>query len=437
MGRILTVAANNSNRIQGVFASVNDLARRVNLRGLRLCGPLGALLLPVIAHAEFVGRAAASTQFESNSNVFDQSGGLQGRPSASDTYYAYGAELAGVYVFGRQNLYARAETKQFEYQRFSQLDHNDYRIVTQFVWKLFNNLDGLIGQTRSHTMVPFLDLGGDQTGLSISVQQREVAQFNWKVNSDWRFEGVGNRSSTEQPIDGAPNLQLVETAGTGTLKYLGIGRFTSGVSAGYLSGGFSGATNIQNNTRTTSPSYHQSHASWVASFESKRSNFEGEIGYTTRGSSAGSDSTSGLTGLLDFTYNLTPKTAWRVKVDRAVSSFVLNSGSEIDTDGSVGINWRPSYKLFTSLDYTYSYRDYPGQGDTPGTNRIDHQQFAIFSLTYQPKRWLLIHPYANWQVRHSNFAGRDSDSTVFGISLTLQTSDTANQNTVPLEIHWH
>jgi hypothetical protein len=404
--------------------------------GLLVCGALAALLMPLRAHAEFVGRAAASSQFESNSNVFDLDSGTRPGGGSSDTYFAYGAELAGVYVFGRQQLYARLETKQFEYQRFTQLDHNDYRIVTQFVWKVAANLDGLLGVTRSHTMVPFLDLGVSQSALSISTQQREIAQFNLKLNSDWKVDGTATRTESDQPVAGAPSLQLVETAGTSTLKYLGIGRFTSGLSAGYLSGSYSGSTNT--NTLNTSPSYHQSQASFVASFLSKRSIFEGQVGYTSRGSSAGNDATSGLTGLLDFTYQQTPKTSWRVKIDRAVNSFVLNSGSEIDTDASAGINWRSSYKLYMSLEYTFSYRDYPGQGDNPpGSDRIDHQQFATFSMTYQPQRWLMIRPYAKWQVRRTNFTGRDSNSTVFGVSLTVQTSDTANQNTVPLEIHWH
>src|SRR5579863_137175 len=98
--------------------------RRSVASGLVICTALAALSLPVPAHAQFAGKASATGQYESNSNVFDlESGfapGTNGIPR-SDTYYAYGAEFDGNYSLGRQQLYATASTTKYDYQHFTEL----------------------------------------------------------------------------------------------------------------------------------------------------------------------------------------------------------------------------------------------------------------------------------------------------------------------------
>jgi hypothetical protein len=411
--------------------------------GSLACSALVALALPTRAHAEFLGRAAATVQFESNWNLFDLDSGVvptvgnYSRPPA-DNYFAYGAELTGIYVFGRQNFYARLVTKDFNYQRFPELDHNEYEAVARYIWKLFDNLDGTLGVTRTHSMVPFLDLSGTQLSLSVETQQTESALANLKLSHDWALEGTLESTKSNQPVSGAPDLQLTETAGTAHIKYLGIGRLTSGLMAGYSTGSYDGSLT---GLSPSNPSYSQSQAALEASFLSKRSIYEGQIGYTRRTSSAGTDNSSGLTGLFDFTYQLTAKTAWRVKIDREVNSYILTSGSELDTDAGAGINWKASHKLSVDVDYTFSYRDFSGQTATGAaaidSNRIDRQQQATAGIVYQPQRWILIRPYATVQIRHSSLAGRDSNSTIYGVSVTVMTSDQANKNSVGMESHWH
>lgn len=403
--------------------------------GLLVCSALAALALPIRADAEFLGRAAASGQFESNSNVFDlQSHGAASgagfpRPQ-SDNYWAYGAELAGDYVLGRQNLYARVVTKQFNYQRFTHLNHNEYEIVGRFIWKLGDSLDGILGIIRTHSMVPFLDLAGTQLELSVSTRQTESANFDFKLNPQWMLQGGVYSTKSNQPLPEAPDLQLVETGGSATLRYLGFGRLTSGLMASYGSGRYDGSSSDLN------PTFRQFQTAAVASFKSRRTMYEAQVGYTRRSSSSGTDNTSGLTGLVDFTYQLTPKTAYRFKIDRQVNSFVANTGSEIDTDAGAGVTWQASHKLSVDFGYAYGYREYPGQGDQVGSKRIDHQQYANLGITYTPQRWVLIRPYANIQTRSSTLNGRDSNSTMYGVSITVMTSDQANANSVPLETHW-
>ena len=389
--------------------------------GLLICVAFLAAALPLPARAQFSGSASATGQYESNSNVFDLQSGVAPPGNSnfrrSDTYFAYGAAFDGSYLFGKQELYATGSTKEFDYQRFTDLDHNDYRIDMGLKWKLSDFLDGKLSVIRSRSMVPFYDLvGAELSDLSLSLvtEQRETAMIGFKLSSDWRLEGTGFTSKMEQPIPGAPNLQLTQTSGAASVLYTGFGAFTSGFTAAYLTGDYSGANGILD------PSYHQASAALTADYKSGRAAFEGEVGYSRRNSATGIDNTSGLTGLLDLKYQATRKTVFTAKIDRTINSYFLNAGSEIDTDASASVNWQATYKLNVSGGYMFSYRNFPGQGNNPvGSERVDIQETVNFALNYQPQRWLQISPYANVQTRRSTFIGGHFSSNIYGVMLTV------------------
>lgn len=390
--------------------------------GLLICAALAALALPIQAHAQFTGKASATGQFESNSNVFAlQSGFAQPGTNdfhRSDTYLAYGAEFDGRYLWSRQQFYATASTKESNYQRFTELDHNDYKVDAGLIWKLGERLDGKLDVNRTHSMVPFLDLSGSGLLLSLVTEQRETAQIGLKLGSDWKIEGSAYTSKTEQPVAGAPNLQLTQNSGTTSIEYLGIGGLTSGLTVGYLSGDYSEGNG------TLNPSFSQTTAGFLAKYRLSRTTLDGQVGYSRRASSNGTDNTSGFTGLFDFTHQLTPKTSFTAKIDRMINSYVLNSGSEIDTEAGASLIWQATYKLAVSPGYTFSYRDFPRQGNNPvGSDRVDIQEYMTLKIDYQPQRWLLIKPYINVQTRRSTFIGGHFSSTIFGVFVTVSTPD--------------
>jgi hypothetical protein len=386
--------------------------------GLLICLALLAIALPFQARAQFKGSASATGQFESNSNVFDLPSGVSPAGTSdfrrSDTYFAYGAAFDGSYLFGKQELYASGSTKEYDYQRFTELDHNDYRIDIGLNWKLSDFLDGKLDALRSHYMAPFFDLSGSELSLSLVTEQRETARVGIKLSSDWRLEGTAFTSKIDQPIPGAPNLQLTQTSGMTSIEYLGIGALTSGFTATYLTGEYSGTNGI------VDPSYSQVTAALIADYYSGRTTFEGQVGYSRRNSATGIDNTSGLTGLLDLKYQATRKTVFLAKIDRTINSYFLNAGSEIDTDASASVNWQATYKLSVAGGYTFSYRNYPGQGNNPvGSDRVDIQETINLSLLYQPQRWLQIGPYANVQTRRSTFIGGHYSSNIYGVMVTV------------------
>jgi len=393
-------------------------ARQSAASGLLVCAALIALSLPIRAHAQFAGKASATGQFESNSNVFDVPSGFEPPGTnnfrRSDTYFAYGADLDGSYKWGRQELFGTLYSKEFKYQHYTDLNHNDYKFDGGLKWKLGEIWDGKLEATRTHNMVPFYDLSGSPLVLSIVTEQKDLAQIGVKLGSEWKLEGTAYISRANEPITEAPDLQLTQKSGSMSLEYSGIGGLTSGLTAGYASGDYNGTNG------TINPSFRQETVAFLANYKLTRTTVEGQVGYSRRTSDSNIDNTSGLTGVIDFKQQLTPKTSVTAKIERTINSYFLNSGSEIDTDASVGVNWQATYKVAVSAGYTFTYRNFPGQGNNPvGSDRVDIQEDANMAIIYTPERWLMIKPYANVETRRSTFIGGHYSSTVYGVSFTV------------------
>ena len=374
--------------------------------------------MPITARAQFAGSASGSVQYEHNSNVFALGSGLP-QPGRSDrrggdSFVAYQGGFDVNYLVGSQQLYATASAAEFKYQRFTELDHTAYNIDTGLKWALGHILDGGFDVARSRTMVQFYDL--NQSILSLNTVQKETAQIGVKLPSEWRLEGLVYTSTLRQPLPTEPDLQSKESSGTVAAKYLGIARFTMGVSAGFTSGDFQGTNGIGKR------SYRQTTGGVVAGYVSGRSTLDGQLGYTRRTSADGTNDTSGITGAIAVTDQLTPKTSVQVKLSRALNSYVTNASAEVDSTAAFSVNWQATYKLNASLGYTFTYRKYPGQGNDPvGSDRKDIQEYVTLGVSYQPRRWLVIKPYADLQTRSSVNIGAAFNQTIFGVYFTVLT----------------
>ena len=379
-----------------------------------ICLAAAALGLSNRAHAQFAGKIEATGQYESNSNVFDLARGLAFDGRRADTDFAYGADFDLKYLWGRQALYLSASTKEYDYQHFSALNHNEYNIDAGLDWKLGSPFDGKVDVTRAHTMVPFSDLTNSALTLAVLTEQKESAQVGVKLNSQWKFILSGYASQDDEPIAQAPNLQLRQSSGTAQIQYSGVGPLTSGFTASYLTGDFSGTNG------TVNPSFSQETAAFLAKYIVNRMTLDGEIGYSRRNSATGVNNTSGLTGLLDVKYRVTPKTSFQVHIDRQINSYFLNSGSEIDSEAGASVDWEATYKLGVTVGYTFSYRFFPGQGNNPvGSDRTDIQELATLTINYHPQPWLQIKPYANVTTRRSTFIGGHFSQDIAGVAIVI------------------
>ena len=109
------------------MSSIGILSARRALRWHCLCG-IALLVSPVSAFAQLALTTAAATQYEYNSNVFDQQHGfpLAGltTPGYSDHFIAYGGKLDATYLWSQQQFHATIIGTEYHYDRFTELSHN-------------------------------------------------------------------------------------------------------------------------------------------------------------------------------------------------------------------------------------------------------------------------------------------------------------------------
>ncbi len=378
-----------------------------------LLAALAALAACEPALAQLTLSTEADVQHEESSNVFDLSPGqlppaTYGTTQRSDSYNAYGGSVNASYDWSRQNLNLNLDVHEFRYDRFSDLDHDEYKLNGAWNWKAGELFEGVLGIYRTRSMVAFYDLVG--TELSVQTTQSENASVRIKVTPDWRVEAGASTSDSDSPRTGEPNLSLRETGTTAALKYTGAAGLAAGISASYTDGQYKGADS------SLEPSYHQSTAQFVATYTLTNAEIvDFGAGYTSRVSADGLDNISGTTGTLSLQKDLTGKTSFKLSLSRAVNSYITNTGSEIDSSAGLSFNWQATFRIAVSPSYTYTYSELPRQG-LDGADRLDHFRTFQLNIDYKMRDWLEFRPFARWETRTSDLIGAPYSASIFGIN---------------------
>jgi hypothetical protein len=178
----------------------------------------------------------------------------------------------------------------------------------------------------------------------------------------------------------------------------------------------------------TDAAYRQKSAAFTANYKLARTSFDGEVGYTTRTSDDVRSTTSGVTGSVAFTDQLTPKTSFTVRAGRAIQTLYLNLGSEVDSSAGVSVAWQATPRTAATLGYSFIYRAFPGQAQGGTDNYpVNYEHNANFAISYQALRWLVIRPYASILLRSSNVSGQGFNSNTFGVTLTASIGSVAKK----------
>ena len=381
------------------------------------------VLAPVASSLAGIQTTASATgQYQHNSNVFDLPSGfsLPGTDAGhrGDSFYAYGATFGLDDLWQQQKVFLKLTDTEFRYDHFTTLDHNEYNLNGGLNWKLGTQYDGSLEVARIRTMLAFIDLtpaAQTQLQLPIQTEQREFAKIGYLFSPDWRIEGEAYRRGVDEPLVATPDLHLNETFGELALKYIGRARLTSGLSAGYLSGAYSGSTEAAN------PSYKQNNFDLVASYQpTVKTTLIGQVGYSKRKSATGVNDVGGITGQAEYRNQLTAKSSVDLVLSRSINSYIANAGSEIDSVATLNMNWQATYKIGVSAGYSYTYRAVPNQGVAAITSGFYRQQYASLNIDYEVFRWLAIKPYVNVQTRTSDIPAGKFNATVYGINVTVQ-----------------
>jgi hypothetical protein len=405
------------------------------------------LTLPCGSFAATTLDVSADYQHQSNSNIWDLAPGAPpifhpNDPKRGDSYNAYGGTLAAGFVWSRQSITVNIEGHDYQYQHFTDLNHEEYQLAADWNWAIGPILDGSLGATRSRDMVPFYDYIGTQIGnqqidaavLSIQTTQAEHLKFNIHVGADWRLATSLNTSQSNSPRPGLPNLSLREDTAQESLLYTGQAGLTAGLAAQYVRGSYSGVDQnvlIASGVDVVDPHYHQYGVQFTANYSlNPASSFNGAVGYSKRSSENGIDNLSGITGSIAYLRNITAKTRIKLELSRVINSYITNAGSEIDSSGSFQIDWQATRKISLNARYSYTYSELPNQGIN-GTDRVDHFRIGQIGIDYKPFKWLEFGPYARWETRTSAVSNFEYSTNIYGINGYLRWQNGASALAAP------
>jgi len=375
---------------------------------------LWMICAPAPALADWTATPYAAEAIEHNTDIFDlpKNGPVPvGKKGATfaDTFFETRAGIEGTYLLDQQKFFGTAEFRRFQYDNFTDLNHNEELLDGGLNWKLARVVDGLLEYKHEQRMAQFFDLAG-ATNLILETENTANASVNVNVTPEWRLESRARDRNLASPRTDVPGLSLHEDSIHEGLRYLGVANLSAGVDAEYLRGRY------KNDPIALNPNYHQVSVFLAANYVvSGLTNFNGNLGYTSRVDPTNAG-LSGITGAIGYQHSLSGKTSISVQLNRALSTYVSTGGNEIDTSATAAVNWQATYKIGFRAGYGYTHSKYPQTPDGALTiDRSDNFQTASLEMAYQVLHWLSIRPYARYQTRHSNIQINSFDSNIVGI----------------------
>lgn len=404
-----------------------------------------ALLLAsatVLAWGAQPGRAAtqvspfATVRVEHDSNVFMRPSAApplaaQGIFALGDTLQQYEAGVDAKFDWGAQHLTLEGRGTRQRYDRFSFLDHTEYRFKGDWQWRLDTVFDGALSYVQRRYMAPFADTL--TTALLLDTERTAEAVLRLRVSPQWRVVLTPLYHALDTPLPSFPAFRLQERGGTAALQYLGFGKLTAGVQIAYTRGRYAG---IVGATR-----YGQRDASLTANYAvSGLSSFAASAGYTLRDTEPNAlDSvvrpgyapdafagyagvlgrTSSATGQLSYQRTFTGKTRGYLSVFRRLDSYTAGANPEIATGGAIGVRWRADARVTLHVDYSLTREQIRGGLIVANvTDRSDRLQWARVQVRYALRSWITIQPYVIWDQEHSSLRLGNYTATTVGLELT-------------------
>ncbi|MFZ0498945.1 MAG: hypothetical protein WAM52_07410 [Steroidobacteraceae bacterium] len=388
---------------------------------------------PVLAASGF--SPFVTVGYGHDSNVFTRPASAppfayEGITALGDSLLTYEAGLSDELQWGPQQLTFEAAATRDQYDRFSFLDHYEYRFGGNFHWRLGPVVDGMAAYQESRYMAPFVNTFS--TALLLDTERTGSVTVRVLMTPEWRLDLTPELHEIDTPLTGFPGFKDSETIGIAGLNYLGFGRLTAGLQFTDDDGHYEGIT--------AATRYQQHETDLTANYKvSGLSTFTASAGYTNRSSSADpADSTpvaggtvvgyagtlgntSSATGALTYQRQLTGKTSANVSLFRRVDSYTAGANPQIGTGGSAGVSWKADAKITLNLNYSLTRDQVKGGLIVVNvTNLSDRTQAAEFEVRYAALSWLTIRPYVDWAKSTSSFTLENYSATTVGIDVTAR-----------------
>lgn len=374
------------------------------------------LAWPGAARAELKAVPQASIDYEYNTNIFAVPAGdpvlvQQGDLQRADTIGTYQIALGVNGNWGRQKLTALFEGRDIHYSHYSRLNHKEYLGDVDFTWALGDLLEGNFDVRRDKRQALFMNR--ETTALEVDTTQDETANVNFKVTSNFRLEAGVVVHNSKTPLQGFEASEVDENTERVALRRLGTGNLSYGLEVSRLNGEFKESVNPSK--------YNQNNGLFVFGYGSQGSVsiLNGSIGYSKRTYDGSDLTTSGVTGSIGLTRQVSAKTSVKMELKRQINIYVVGGGTETDTSASLGATWAATGLITVNGEVSYTHASFGQQSstDTFDNGRVDNYGDVNLALNYQVLRWLAIRPYGRYDSRSSNKLNFSFNGTLVGIEV--------------------
>lgn len=357
-------------------------------------------------------------------NVFrldddESASALLGESGRSDSIRQIGAGIRYDLPVSRQLFSFEARADNFDYNRFSELDHTAYLFGGNWGYQAGPDISGDLGYRRSRRLTRFNELQAPQRDL-ITLDRGYVSS-TYRIFPRLQVRGALQGDRIDHSEESRRDLDQRIATETIGVDYVSTRENTLGAQLQLKQGNYPnpqivGGTAIDNE-------YDEYEISAVTGWQfAPKTRFDGRLGYTDREHDEISQRDfSGITyrGTLAWAPSskiLVDGALYReiASVEDLIASFVLTEGV------SAGIAWAPTIKIVLQARAIYEDRQYEGDpGIVLGTagDREDKFRGLRLSAGYRPARLVDVWSSYEHGRRSSDLNNADFDYDLFSINV--------------------
>lgn len=370
------------------------------------------VLLPCAAQAQLDFEPYVGLRYQYNSNVFEEASDEEaleqrGTSERADTALESLVGLLLRFPFGRQQLRLEAEGRRYEYERFGDVDHDEYRLLGALDWTAGDAADGDLFYRAERRLASFADL--DTSELRLQTERYAGAGANLDVTPRWRLESGAQLHWLELPLRDYPEFELEETKLDLSVLYAGFGNFASGIHFAYIDGEYSGVPDAT--------AFDELTAQWTGRYKSGLSAFEASAGVSRRQEDVGDEETTGMTGALAFEHSISPKTSFELELFRRISSYSAGANSLLETGFRGGLRWQVTPKTGLLASALWTRSDFEGDSSVAAEDRKDELGALRLDARWDALRWLALSLFGEYRDRQSSEPRQGFDAAILGIEL--------------------
>lgn len=281
--------------------------------------------------------------------------------------------------YGQQRFELDATLANNKHQTFTQFDYTGHNYNAAWRWSLTPTLVGVLSSKRTETLNSAAD-SLDSSLRNTNVTKIDNLNAGYLLGGPWQlFADYSKGTSTnERALLGITDINFQSTtAGVGYAP-------SAGNSLNY-------ARRVDTGTSTSQ--YRYSGHAFVATYApTTNTSLKGRLAYIEQRFTLDPKfDFSGVTGGIESTWRITPKTSINTSWLRDITSFQTVDSTHARTDAfSFAPKWQATPTLALVWIYKRSVRDGLGSPNGTASTRQDRIQETMWDLSWQPRKFVIL-----------------------------------------------